>query len=151
MSKETAVEPNKHVIPALSNNSLPADPSDKSFSNADTLFDWLGSFWAKVYEDPEFIQYMQGGRALRIAQLYLDLLENLKLKDRENAPVFHRERWHPVVIRKSMRNKGSVNLLRLGAETEAKLLTPQEIRWLLEGLELEQPKAIKPGKAGTFL
>ena len=36
-------------------------------------------------------------------------------------------------------------------ETEAKLLTPQEIRWLLEGLELEQPKAIKPGKAGTFL
>ena len=121
MSKETAVEPNKHVIPALSNNSLPADPSDKSFSNADTLFDWLGSFWAKVYEDPEFIQYMQGGRALRIAQLYLDLLENLKLKDRENAPVFHRERWHPVVIRKSMRNKGSVNLLRLGAETEAKL------------------------------
>ena len=36
-------------------------------------------------------------------------------------------------------------------ETEAKLLTPQEIRWLLEGLEIEQPKAIKPGKAGTFL
>ena len=36
-------------------------------------------------------------------------------------------------------------------ETDAKLLTPQEIRWLLEGLELEQPKAIKPGKAGTFL
>ena len=36
-------------------------------------------------------------------------------------------------------------------ETEAKLLTPQEIRWLLEGLELEQPKAIKPGKTWTFL
>ena len=36
-------------------------------------------------------------------------------------------------------------------ETEAKLLTQQEIRWLLEGLELEQPKAIRPGKTGTFL
>ena len=33
-------------------------------------------------------------------------------------------------------------------ETEARLLTEQEVRWLLEGLELEQPKAIKPGKAG---
>lgn len=31
-------------------------------------------------------------------------------------------------------------------ETEARELTEQEIRWLLEGLEIEQPKAIKPGK-----
>ncbi len=31
-------------------------------------------------------------------------------------------------------------------EKEARLLTEQEIRWLLEGLEIDQPKAIKPGK-----
>jgi len=35
-------------------------------------------------------------------------------------------------------------------ETETKLLTEQEIRWLFEGLELEQPKAIKPGVKGVF-
>lgn len=35
-------------------------------------------------------------------------------------------------------------------ETEAKLLTEQEIRWLFEGLELEQPKAIKPGIKGVL-
>ena len=35
-------------------------------------------------------------------------------------------------------------------ETEARLLTEQEIRWLLEGLELEQPKAIKPSKPGAL-
>ncbi len=35
-------------------------------------------------------------------------------------------------------------------ETEAKLLTEQEIRWLFEGLELEQPKAIKPGVRGII-
>lgn len=29
-------------------------------------------------------------------------------------------------------------------ESEAKKLTPQQIRWLLEGLSIEQPKAIKP-------
>ena len=35
-------------------------------------------------------------------------------------------------------------------ETEAKLLTEQERRWLFEGLELEQPKAIKPGVRGIL-
>ena len=35
-------------------------------------------------------------------------------------------------------------------ETEAKLLTEQEIRWLFEGLELEQPKAIKTGVRGVI-
>ena len=35
-------------------------------------------------------------------------------------------------------------------ETEARMLTDQELRWLLEGLELEQPKAIKPGKSGAL-
>ena len=36
------------------------------------------------------------------------------------------------------------------SEAEAKLLTPQQIRWLLEGLEIEQPKAVKPGSAGKI-
>lgn len=35
-------------------------------------------------------------------------------------------------------------------EFEAKLLTEQEVRWLFEGLELEQPKAIKPGRRSTL-
>lgn len=35
-------------------------------------------------------------------------------------------------------------------ESEAKLLTEREIRWLFEGLELEQPKAIKPGREGVL-
>ncbi|MBP7187580.1 MAG: IS66 family insertion sequence element accessory protein TnpB [Ruminococcus sp.] len=35
-------------------------------------------------------------------------------------------------------------------ETEAKLLTPQQTRWLLEGLKIDQPKAIKGGKTGMI-
>ena len=35
-------------------------------------------------------------------------------------------------------------------ETEARLLTEQEIRWLLEGLEIEQPKAIKESNPGVL-
>lgn len=33
-------------------------------------------------------------------------------------------------------------------ETEARQLTEKEIRWLLDGLEIDQPNAIKPGKKG---
>ena len=28
-------------------------------------------------------------------------------------------------------------------ESEARLITPQQLRWLLEGLSIEQPKAVK--------
>ena len=35
-------------------------------------------------------------------------------------------------------------------ETEALLLTSQQIRWLLEGLKIEQPKAIREGKPGAL-
>lgn len=34
-------------------------------------------------------------------------------------------------------------------ETEAKKLTEQEVRWLLEGLEIDQPKAIKSAEHGA--
>ena len=35
-------------------------------------------------------------------------------------------------------------------ECEAKELSEQQLRWLLEGLEIEQKKAIKPGKCGAL-
>ena len=35
-------------------------------------------------------------------------------------------------------------------ETEARKLTAQQIRWLMEGLAIEQPKAIKASKPGNI-
>ena len=35
-------------------------------------------------------------------------------------------------------------------EREARLLTPQQTRWLLEGLKIEQPRAIREGKPSAF-
>ena len=35
-------------------------------------------------------------------------------------------------------------------EREARLLTPQETRWLLEGLKIEQPKAIREGELSAL-
>lgn len=35
-------------------------------------------------------------------------------------------------------------------ENEARLLTEQEVRWLLGGLEIDQPKAIRPSAPGDL-
>ena len=35
-------------------------------------------------------------------------------------------------------------------EAQARLLTKQEVRWLLEGLDIDQPKAIKKGSPGVL-
>lgn len=36
------------------------------------------------------------------------------------------------------------------SQDEARLLTWQEFRWLMEGLSIDQPQAIKPVKQGAF-
>lgn len=33
---------------------------------------------------------------------------------------------------------------------DVRRLTAQQVRWLLEGLSIDQPKAILPGSKGTF-
>ena len=38
----------------------------------------------------------------------------------------------------------------LRSETKAVMLTPQQIRWLLEGLKIKQPKAIREGKPSAL-
>lgn len=102
----------------------PSVPADGASADARAMYDWLGSFWSSVYEDPDFVRYVQGARALRTAQLYLDVLEAAALVDRAGAPVFHRERWRPIVVRRSERNSGSSTMLRLGSR-EGAVVGPQ--------------------------
>ena len=109
MDQET---PLKHEIGSGDGESPSGYTPDMAKASA-TLMDWIGSFWSEVYSDHEFIKTLQEARGLRMSQLYLDLLEGLALQDRGSAPVFHRERWHPVVVRKSWRNVGSPEMFRL--------------------------------------
>ena len=96
-------------------------PMDMLASSANTLFSWLGSFWTDVYEDDGLVRNLQAARAIRMCQSYLDALEAAKLVDRANAPVFHRERWFPIIVRKSHRNSGKSTVLKLGSEKDAVL------------------------------
>lgn len=117
------LEINRHFEVPENQSSTPMVDTDSISSVAQKLYSWLGSFWSVVYEDRSFIRYVQGARALRIAQLYLDVLEGAMLVDRSNAPVFHRERWYPIIVRKSGRNVGSKTMLKLGSKDEAVLGT----------------------------
>jgi hypothetical protein len=75
------------------------------------LQEWLGNFWTQVYQDNTLVENIQIGRSLLAAQTYLDALETLDLRDHTRNPVFHRERWMPIVLRRSQRNTGNSAIL----------------------------------------
>jgi hypothetical protein len=94
---------------------LSLTPSD-FVGYGNTLTSWLGAFWTQVYENPELVRNYQEGRGLLAAQMYLNYLEALNLLDRTAAPVFHRERWHPLVLRSDQQDQGQAALMRIGMD-----------------------------------
>lgn len=95
---------------------LPAVPVEKIPETADLLLVWMRTFWTKLYKDKQFVRYLQESRALACAQLYLDVLEGLALLDHSKAPAFHRERWYPIVIRKSLENRANAASPKIGRD-----------------------------------
>lgn len=97
------------------NNTLPIQLSN-FVTGGSTLYEWLGTFWARVYQDPEFAKSLQQGQGLLAAQLYLTYIESLNLQDRYNLPPLHRERWFPILLRRSQAGQGEATALKLGME-----------------------------------
>lgn len=97
-------------------NSSVSLPDGFSGNAGDTLYSWLGSLWRGLHEGDGIVRGLQAARGIRLAQLYLNILEAAKLQDRNGAPVFHKELWHPIVVRRSMRNKSQENLLVIGGD-----------------------------------
>lgn len=106
---------NNHIVPGQSPEKSPRSDVRSVSTGADTLFKWAGSFWREVYEDDGLVGNLQVSRAARLSQMYLDVVEALRLCDRENAPAFHRERWYPIRIHKADRNMGSSGVLKFGS------------------------------------
>jgi len=86
-------------------------------NNGQLLWLWLGGFWQKVYQNPNFARDMQSGQGLLSIQLYLNFLESMNRINRNDVPVFHRERWKPVRLLKSQAGTGA--LLTIGASPMA--------------------------------
>ena len=68
--------------------------------------DALGAFWSSVFRDRELVDATVSARVLSACQAYIDVMEALSLRDHSGMPVFHREHWHPLLIRLSERNTG---------------------------------------------
>ena len=64
----------------------------------------LGSFWSDVFDDQELLDSVIAAKVLDAAQLHIDVMEDLSLRDHAGSPLFHRAHWHPLVIRRSARN-----------------------------------------------
>ena len=107
---------NVYSTDEFTQNAIVTLPDNYVSDNANTLFSWMGSFWRNLHTGTDFVKGLQNVRAIRLAQFYLDLIESLKLQDRNGAPVFHRELWRPVIIRKSGRNTAQENTLKLGKD-----------------------------------
>lgn len=106
------------------------------------LYSWLGSLWHGLNKGDGMVRGMQEARGLRLAQMYIDAIETLRLNGRDGAPVFHRELWHPIAIRLSMRNKSQENLLKMG---EGCYIGPQP-----EGSLYGEGTVLKMGKMGDY-
>ena len=97
-------------------NSIVELPDGYAEKSGNTLYSWLGSLWRGLHKGDGMIRGLQESRGIRIAQLYLDVLEAAKLQDRYGAPVFHRELWHPIVVRLSKRDTSRENMLKIGID-----------------------------------
>lgn len=111
---------------ALTRNSIADIPSGYAEDAGNTLYSWLGSLWRSIHQGDDMVRGLQKSRGMLLAQLYLDLLEAAKLQDRNGAPVFHRELWHPIVIRRSQRDKAQENMLVMGVEAKLGPQTEQQ-------------------------
>lgn len=97
-------------------NSIVGLPDGFAEKAGNTLYSWLGSLWTGVHRGDGMVRGLQAARGIRLAQLYLDILEAAKLQDRFGAPVFHRELWHPVVVKLSTRDTAQANMIRIGGD-----------------------------------
>lgn len=74
-------------------------------TNAETdpsvLYRGLGSFWTQIFREKGVIKGYTTAMAEEIIQRYYDLLEAVNGYSVNNVPVFHKEKWKPIIIYKS--------------------------------------------------
>lgn len=97
-------------------NSIQSAPDGFAETAAARLYKCLGSFWAHVHEGTAFVKGLQRVRGIRVAQFYLDLLEALKLQDRNGMPVFHKEMWKPLILRRSRKDQAPENVMSIDGD-----------------------------------
>ena len=85
-------------------------------SDGPVLHTSLGTFWNMVIDDTEFVErlmYSFGTLSEQAEQNYEELLAQMS---RDTVPIYHRERWFPLVLKKSARGTGKATKLTIGMD-----------------------------------
>jgi hypothetical protein len=81
---------------------LPLD----QLANPHVVLEILGSFWAHTYAGRDQVLALAGAAGDAAGQAQLDLFELVGCLARRTVPIHHRERWHVLYLRRSLREAG---------------------------------------------
>jgi hypothetical protein len=79
------------------------------------LYESLGSFWTRMFQEKETIKGYTLGSSEEIIQRYYDLVESINSYSATNINVFHKEKWLPIKIYKSKFNTAPFVFEKTGA------------------------------------
>lgn len=76
----------------------------KDRTDPEVLYKSLGSFWTQIFQDKEVIRGYTLGLAEELIQRYYELLEAVNAYSVKDIDVFHKEKWHPIIVYRSKFN-----------------------------------------------
>lgn len=79
------------------------------------LYRSLGSFWTQIFQDRDTLQGYTLGMAEELIQSYYKLTEVLQQYSIKDIPLLHKEKWLPLVIKKSEFGKAPLKFEASGA------------------------------------
>jgi len=73
----------------------------------DTLLEGLSSFWQTVFADRNQLKQLYAATEVQLGQAYLDLLTQILNVSLDDIPVFNKEYWHLVTLRRDLTRTGT--------------------------------------------
>lgn len=86
---------------------------------AKNLIALLGSFWARTYSASDQLASYVTATALTVAQTHRNLLETVAALSHYDVPLFHRELFVPIVLRRNQTNSAITNTIRFDIDVAA--------------------------------
>lgn len=77
------------------------------FDNATTATSLLGSWWSRTYEGREQVAALVAAKLSLARQQLTSLQEFEQSLSRQTVPIYHRQLWYPLTLRKSHQNTSS--------------------------------------------
>ena len=95
-----------------------------SYTDGTVLYESLGSFWTQIFQERDTLKGYTLSQAEELIQHYYNLLETINSYSVKDVPVFHKEKWFPIAVKKSEYNNIPL-LFRAVNDPEKAVFGPQ--------------------------